>query len=102
MVRLYIGLRSNTRRFFTAERRFDFRDFRLLAQVLDQDPFDLLDCIWVRLGRVTGADNLFRLDSFDMRAFVGDHAIRSAYQRTLAEHRDDRVRSNTGVNFEII
>jgi hypothetical protein len=65
--------------------------------VQQRDAAHLLDRVRVRLRRVSGADDVFGVDTFEMRARILDDTIIAAFDRTVAGNRDDRVRVNTGV-----
>ena len=59
-----------------------------------QDPPDFFDSFRMALYRVTEAHDEFRFYPFDMGAFVLDDPIVTASDRTVPEHRDDRMRRN--------
>src|SRR5690349_18694155 len=63
--------------------------------VNEQDAAHLLDRVWVRLRRVSGADDIFGIDAFEMRARILDDTIIAAFDRPVTGNRDDRGRVDT-------
>src|SRR6267378_2935514 len=63
-----------------------------------QDAAHLLDRVWVRLRRVSGADDVLGIDAVEMRARIFDDAVVATLDRPAAGNGDDRVCVDTGGN----
>jgi len=66
--------------------------------VEQQNAANLLDRIRVRLRRVRGTDDVFRIDAIEMRARILDDTVVAALDRPIAGNRDDRMRMDTWCN----
>jgi hypothetical protein len=59
--------------------------------VKEKNTSNLLDRVGIGLRRMSGPDDIFRLDALDMRVLVLDDAVVADLDGAIAAHGDDRV-----------
>ena len=69
-----------------------------IRRVKQEDPTHLLDRVRVRLRGVARADDVFGIDTVEMRARILDDTVVAALDRPVAGNSNDRMRVDAGGN----